>query len=131
MDPYNNNYPQQPLYSNHQKLFSILSYIGILWLFGLLVTPERYDARVRFHVGQGMVLTIANVCLSVILRVLNALISALSITILGSFAGLLLTAILSLTVAVCTIGWMVDGIVQVCTGSDKPLPLIGKYAFFR
>ena len=25
MDPYNNNYPQQPLYSNHQKLFSMFS----------------------------------------------------------------------------------------------------------
>jgi len=37
-------------------LFSILSYIGILWLIPLLV--EKNDKVVRFHVNQGIVLFI-------------------------------------------------------------------------
>ena len=40
-------------------LFSILSYIGILWLIPLLV--EKNDKVVRFHVNQGIVLFIFDI----------------------------------------------------------------------
>ena len=42
--------------SNNTKLFSILAYIGILWLIGLLC--DKDNETVKFHVNQGIWLTI-------------------------------------------------------------------------
>lgn len=134
--------PQQPVASGNQKLFSILSYLGILWLFGLLINPDKYDPRVRFHVGQGIILTIANVVLSVADTILTAIVHAVfrsEVTMFGmgtgvyqtSVVGTILNTIIGLAVAVCSIGLMVYGIVQVCTNQDKPLPVIGKWAFYK
>ena len=47
------------------KLYSILAYIGILWIVGLLV-KEKDNKTVKFHVGQGMLLTILSIAISVI-----------------------------------------------------------------
>ena len=33
------------------KIYKVLSYIGILWLIGLLV-DEKNDEKLKFHVGQ-------------------------------------------------------------------------------
>ena len=43
-------YPQYTMPVDNTKAFSILSYIGILWLVGLLA--DRYNPRVRFHDRQ-------------------------------------------------------------------------------
>lgn len=45
------------------KLFSILSYVGLLWLLGLLISPEKTSPFVRNHVNNGIVLSIcAAIC---------------------------------------------------------------------
>ena len=44
--------------NGNAKLYGILAYIGILWLVGMFVQPEKDDPFVRFHVNQGIV----NVC---------------------------------------------------------------------
>lgn len=49
-------------------LFSILSYIGILWLIPLLV--EKNDKVVRFHVNQGIVLFIFDIIGSIAVGIL-------------------------------------------------------------
>ena len=38
------------------KIFSILSYIGIFWIVGLI--SERDDPVVRFHINQGIIKTV-------------------------------------------------------------------------
>ena len=40
------------------KTFSILAYIGLLWLLGLLISPEKTSPFVRNHVNNGIVLSI-------------------------------------------------------------------------
>jgi uncharacterized membrane protein len=40
------------------KLFSIFAYIGLLWLLGLLISPEKTSPFVRSHVNNGIILTI-------------------------------------------------------------------------
>ena len=39
------------------KLYKILSYIGLLFIVALVV-PEKDDPSLKFHCGQGMILTI-------------------------------------------------------------------------
>lgn len=43
---------------SNAKLFSILAYISLLWLLGLLITPEKTSPFVRNHVNNGIVLCI-------------------------------------------------------------------------
>lgn len=40
------------------KLFSILSYVGLLWLLGLLISPEKTSPFVRNHVNNGIIICI-------------------------------------------------------------------------
>ncbi len=40
------------------KLFSILAYVGILWLLGLLIRPEKESPYVKSHVNNGIIITI-------------------------------------------------------------------------
>ena len=51
-----NNSNSNQIDQSNTILFSILSYLGILWLIPLLV--EKNDKIVRFHVNQGIVLCI-------------------------------------------------------------------------
>ncbi|MCR4702547.1 MAG: hypothetical protein K5665_02665 [Saccharofermentans sp.] len=43
---------------SNAKLFSILAYIGLLWLLGLLISPEKTSPFVRSHVNNGILLSI-------------------------------------------------------------------------
>ena len=43
---------------SNAKLFSILSYVGILWLLGLLISPEKTSPFVRSHVNNGIIISI-------------------------------------------------------------------------
>ena len=51
---------------SNAKLFSILSYVGILWLLGLLISPEKTSPFVRNHVNNGIVLCIVAAILACI-----------------------------------------------------------------
>ena len=44
--------------TSNAKLFSILSYIGMLWLLGLLINPDKTCPFVRHHVNNGILLLI-------------------------------------------------------------------------
>ena len=57
------------------KAYKVLSYIGILWIIGLFV-PEKNDKNLRFHVGQGIILTIATLVLEVIVALINNILIA-------------------------------------------------------
>ena len=52
----NQNYSEQ-LPSN-AKLFSILAYVGLFWLLGLLISPEKTSPFVRSHVNNGIIISI-------------------------------------------------------------------------
>ena len=43
---------------SNANLFSILSYVGIFWLLGLLISPEKTSPFVRSHVNNGIIISI-------------------------------------------------------------------------
>ena len=51
---------------SNAKLFSILAYISVLWLLGLLISPEKTSPFVRSHVNNGIVLCITGAILACI-----------------------------------------------------------------
>ncbi|MBQ2155184.1 MAG: hypothetical protein IKM96_07345 [Clostridiales bacterium] len=51
---------------SNAKLFSILAYISLLWLLGLLISPEKTSPFVRSHVNNGIVLCITGAILACI-----------------------------------------------------------------
>jgi uncharacterized membrane protein len=85
------------------KTYNILAYIGILWLVGLLSAKDQPD--VRFHVNQGIILSIAT--LFVWIPVLGQ--------ILG--IGIIVLAIM--------------GIIAANKGEQKELPIIGKIKILK
>lgn len=62
--PVIDNNPSAP--SGNAKIYAILSYIGILWLLGLLIEPEKNDPYVKNHVNNGIILCIAGVICAII-----------------------------------------------------------------
>ena len=91
---------------SNKKLYCILAYIGILWLIGLIQLPK--DEDVKFHVNQGIVISIAMVALRIIaiIPVIGWIVSAVG------WIGILVLAIM--------------GIIAANNGERKELPLIGK-----
>ena len=98
-------------------LFSILSYIGILWLIPLLV--EKNDKVVRFHVNQGIVLFIFDIIGSIAVGILSAIFVFIPVI---SFLGVVIASLFGILCFVL----MIIGIVNAANKSEKPLPKIGR-----
>ncbi len=120
------------------KIYKILSYIGILWLVGLLSSKVKEDKSVKFHVGQGMIITIVYVIVEVVVQLMNNLVIAnifkeklWGITIGVSPTGLALMSFLNFAVVIAYSIFEIIGIVNVCKGQDKELPIIGEHAFYK
>ena len=113
--------------SNHNDqsntiLFSILSYIGILWLIPLLV--EKNDKVVRFHVNQGIVLFIFDIIGSIAVGILSAIFVFIPVI---SFLGVVIASLFGILCFVL----MIIGIVNAANKSEKPLPIIGKFQVLK
>lgn len=107
-----------------KKASNVLSYIGILFIVGMVI-PDRDDPSVRFHCGQGLLLFVV----SLILGLASGIIGAIMMFI--PFIGGIISSLVSLCVSAITLVYMVIGIVNAATDKDVPLPIIGKYAFYR
>lgn len=103
-------------------LFSILSYIGILWLIPLLV--EKNDKVVRFHVNQGIVLFIFDIIGSIAVGILSAIFVFIPVI---SFLGVVIAPLFGILCFVL----MIIGIVNAANKSEKPLPIIGKFQILK
>lgn len=103
-------------------LFSILSYIGILWLIPLLV--EKNDKVVRFHVNQGIVLFIFDIIGSIAVGILSAIFVFIPVI---SFLGVVIASLFG---NLCFV-LMIIGIVNAANKSEKPLPIIGKFQILK
>ena len=142
--------PNQPMPNQHNQTGSdpnmaikILAYIGILWLVGLFV-QEKNDPQVRFHVGQGIILTITSVILGTATALINSLVIANIFTrdVLSwmgwetgvttvSGTGILIMTLLNLTVWIFILVLAIIGIVNASKNTNKPLPIIGGMAFYK
>lgn len=91
-----------------QKLMGVLCYLWILWLIPLL-TEHKNDPYIKFHINQGIVLSI----LSVIVGILSW------IPVIGWLLGV---GVFVLTVL---------GIINAVQLQEKPLPLIGGIQIYK
>lgn len=115
----NTQTPATAYQTSNGKIFAALSYVGILWLIGLLVDPDKNDPKVKFHVGQGLLLFIADIALNIISG------------ILGNFMPSAIMVLLNMAIWVFSIVFMIIGIVNAIHGEDKQLPVIGQFAFYK
>ena len=99
---------------SNNKIYNVLSYLN-LWLIGLLVAPQ--DQEVKFHVNQGIVLTIAWVAAGILSFILAFI----------PFLGWLLSAALYVFIAVLAI----MGIINAYNGVQKELPITGKIKILK
>lgn len=107
----NQNFNRVPNDVEDNKLISILCYFGILFLIPLLTRPD--SAFVKFHSNQGLIL---------FLFVIVARIAAY-IPFLGWIIG----------IACGIFGFVcfILGIVNVCNGDTKELPIIGQIQILK
>ena len=114
------------------RIYSVLAYIGLLWIVGLLV-KEKNNKSLRFHVGQGMLITITNIAISIFNSVVVYNIFTTTEYVLGtsvrvvSSMGRLVGGLLGLV----PLALMIFGIVKAANGKEEELPVIGKYAFYK
>lgn len=104
--------------NSNTKLFSILSYITILWLVGLLAAPE--DKTVKFHVNQGLILFILEIAVNIVGAILGF------IPVIGWILSIIiyLANILFLVLAIL-------GIINAANGAEKELPFIGSFRILK
>jgi uncharacterized membrane protein len=94
------------MFMENNKLYSILAYICPLWIIGLISAKD--DADVKFHVNQGIVLSIGWV---------------ISWILAWVFIGYLLMIPLAI--------FAIMGIISANKGEQKELPLIGKIKIIK
>ena len=123
-------------YNDKTKAYKILSYIGILWIIVLLV-PEKNNKGLRFHVGQGIILSIFNILLYAVVQLINILFvnvlfavrvnGLVQMTLFGTF----LQFLINLAYLVIIIIYMVIGIKNALANKNSELPIIGKFSFYK
>ncbi len=120
------------------KVFKVLSYVTILWLIGLM-SPYRNEKDVKFHIKQGIILTIFIIIFACIILLINNLVinhvfvdrilqgandfSAYSLNETGRLIKTLLNSLIFIVYVIFSL----IGITNVLRGRDKFLPLIGKF----
>ena len=95
----------------------ILAYIGFLVLVPILA--EKQNPFVRYHANQGLVLFLGEILYALLHRVL---VRVFLVTIFP--LGVVLNIVLSIA-SLVFVAYMVIGIVNVCNGKAKELPVIG------
>lgn len=109
--------------ANNTKLFSVLAYFSVLWLVGLLADPD--NPKVRFHVNQGILLSIFSAAYSLAMTALNAAFTYLPFLFI-------FTALLSVLGGAAVLALMVWGIVNAAQDKEEPLPILGTlYTFIQ
>ncbi|MGI6069501.1 MAG: zinc-ribbon domain-containing protein [Blautia sp.] len=106
------------------KVMAALSYIGAAVLIPLFLV--RNSPYTRYHANQGLVLFIAECIYTLIRKSLSALGSASFLLFGFKIASFFLGALELLFLCLA-----IMGIVQVCSGQAKPLPLIGKIKIIK
>lgn len=126
-------YPPYPPYHQYDteetaKLFSVLAYIPFLWLVGLFA--DRYNPKVKFHVNQGIILTIFTVIFRVVISFLQSFFTMIftvsfSGTIIFAPLGVMINGLLSLAGWGLFIAFAIIGIIHAAQDRQEPLPVIG------
>ena len=113
------------------RLYSILSYVGFLWIIGVLV-KEKDNKTLKFHVGQGIILSILWFAIGTFGKVLSFFVDLIDFIdfpfgVIGSIASL----IIMIPLFIFTFVLMIIGIMNANNGKEEELPVIGQFAFYK
>ncbi len=106
------------------KIYHILSYIPLFFLLSLIVA-EKDRPAVRFHCGQGMILTIFSLAGGIVQFLLGLLIGWIPLV------GPILLWIVKIGWGLAVLALMGIGIYHAVSDSEVPLPVIGQFAFYK
>ena len=107
----------RPPYQDNTRLFSVMSYIPLLWLVGLLADP--HNEKVRYHVNQGIIFNIFILALAIALSILKSVLLAIT-SVFWIIIGLLqVAAFIAIAAYFCI------GVYNAYRGIQRPLPFIG------
>ena len=104
------------------KGMGVLSYLGILVLIPIFAAKESPFAR--FHANQGLILCIFEIAYSIVAEILTAILLTISwrLHFIGGLLDLVNLAFLALSII---------GIINVCKGEEKELPVIGSFRILK
>lgn len=110
------------------RLFNILSYFSFLWLVGWIA--DGHNPKVRYHVNQGILLTLFEVLLGLVVSLLSSLFTSIFSVSIGGVAvfsqlGATLIGMLQLAQLGIIAALIVVGVMHVAQDREEPLPLIG------
>lgn len=100
------------------EFYCYFSYIGPFWLIGL-ITDKLCDKRLRFHVNQGIALSIAEAVMCAAAAIIALLLERIPAV------GVWLGRAVWLGVLIIIFRLSVSGMVNVAAHREKPLPVIG------
>jgi len=109
--------------NDNTKLYSILAYIGILFLVGMIADPQ--NPRVKFHVNQGLILFICSIILGIGSMIVGIILAFIPVI------GPILSLLIGLAIWAFIIGFAIIGIINVTKDEDKRLPVIGKFDIIK
>lgn len=113
----NNEFEDNDKTIDNTRLFSVLSYISILWIVGLI--SDNDNCIVRFHINQGIVKTIIFGSAWFVLFVISKVISAISNILIP------IVSLLWIIYFFIMLIYMILGIINAKNEIQKPLPIIG------
>ncbi len=113
-----NNYDKKDIESG--KVMAILSYIGILVLIPYFA--EKNNKYVQYHAKQGLNLFLIEVIAGIAVSIITGILS---------FILFFLGAIISYAISLCFFALSIIGIVNVCNGKAKELPVINKIKLIK
>ncbi len=104
------------------KVMGILSYLGFLVLIPIFA--EKDNRFVRFHANQGLVLLGLEIIYNIVVKVITKILYRILWPWPLSMIATVISAVLG-TLGLVFLVWMILGIVNVCNGKAKELPIIG------
>ncbi len=105
---------------DNDKLMGILAYLSFLVLIPIFAAPDSKFAR--YHVNQGLLLLVVEASWSTVKGVLTTVFGLLGLPVMA-----VVLSVFDLAFVVL----MIMGIVNVCNGEEKELPVIGKYRILK
>lgn len=103
---------------NSDRVYSLLAYAGVLWLVGLLV--DKNNSKMRFHINQGVLLTIVYVAVGMVVSLLGGLFTAIFWKV-GSAISIMLNIVMWISYLI----FVAIGLYNAWKGEERPLPFIG------
>ena len=110
------------------KTSAIISYIPIVCLYFIVTNKYKESNYLKFHVNQGLMLTIATVIISVIDKMVTAIFASNSL-VLNSTPGIVSFILYALYFILVLA--MFFGIINTANGLSKEIPIIGKIKLLK